>query len=339
MSKLLSQDEVDALLKGLDTGDIEAEQLPQDTEADYESFDWSAQGRNINVSMPLLGVVSGRFSQRLRGSLSTALRKMVDVNAGSLEMVRFNEFQRSLPIPTSLHLFKIDPLRGTGILVIESHLVFNLVEAFFGGSGTGATKIEGRDFTPIEKRIIEKVVHMALMNLMEAWEDVHPLKTEFIRSETNPLVVNIARPEDYLVYVKFEIELNKALGTITLCIPYSSFQPIRHKLAGGYRSDDSGVDQFWVNSLKGILMDTEVEIKVDLGKARLSVQDLLNMKAGDIIILDKSFKSPLSGKVESVPKYEGYAGRFKNNIVFRVEQPILNRPQRADSTPEQLSAS
>jgi flagellar motor switch protein FliM len=233
----------------------------------------------------------------------------------------------------------MDPLRGTGILVIESHLVFSLVEAFFGGSGAGSSKIEGRDFTPIEKRIIEKVVHMTLMNLMEAWEDVYPIKTEFVRSETNPLVVNVARPEDYLVYIKFGIELSRALGNITLSIPYSSFQPIRHKLAGGYRSDDIGQDQFWVNTLKSTLMEAEVQLEVDLGKTRLSVQDLLNMKVGDIIILENNFKHALRAKVEGVPKYDGFAGRSKNNMVFRVEDPLVNPAQKADSALDHLGAA
>jgi flagellar motor switch protein FliM len=338
LNKLLSQDEVDALLKGLDTGDIEVEQEPEENETEYESFDWASQGRNINVSMPLLGVVSSRFSQKLRGSLSSSLRKMVDVTAGTLEMVRFNEFQRSLPIPTSLHLFKLEPLRGTGILVIESHLVFNLVEAFFGGSSSGATKVEGRDFTPIEKKIIEKVVHMALMNLMESWEDVHPIKTEFVRSESNPLVVNVARPEEYLVYVKFEIEINRSLGNVIICIPYSSFQPIRHKLAGGYRSEDTTLDQYWVNTLKSHLMETHVQMKVDLGRASLSIKDLLNMRVGDIIILENGFKSPLLAHVEGIPKFEGYAGRFKNTAVFRIEQPIVNKGKKSEAATDPLAA-
>ncbi|MBN2126546.1 MAG: flagellar motor switch protein FliM, partial [Deltaproteobacteria bacterium] len=131
MNKLLSQDEVDALLKGLDTGDIETEQEPDEAETDLEIFDWTNQGRNIKGNMPLLEVVNSRFGQKFRGTLSSALRKMVDVNPDRIETIRFAEFQRSLPVPTSMHLFKMEPLRGMGILVIESRLVFSLVEAFF----------------------------------------------------------------------------------------------------------------------------------------------------------------------------------------------------------------
>jgi flagellar motor switch protein FliM len=323
LNKLLSQDEVDSLLKGLDTGDIATEKKPAAVVANLEVFDWATQGRNIRLNMPLLDVVNSRFSQKFRGSLSSSLRKMVDVAPDPLEIVKFNEFQRALPVPTSMHLFRMDPLRGVGFLVIEGRLVFSLVEAYFGGSGTGSTKIEGREFTPIEKKIIEKVVQMALIDLMESWEDVHPIKTEFIRSESNPLVVNVIPPEELLLCVRFGIELNKPLGSITVCAPYSSFQPIRHKLSGSYRDEDAKLDQFWVNNLRNRLIGTEVDMTVDLGRTQLSVKELVNLKVGDIVVLDNKFKSGLIAKVEDIPKFDGYIGRYRNRKVYRVENPIF----------------
>jgi flagellar motor switch protein FliM len=322
LNKLLTQDEVDALLKGLDKGDIESEQGPAESEEDLETFDWKAQGRGIRGGMPLLEVVNGRFSQRFKVTLSAGLRKMVDVTPNPLETIRYSDFQRSLPVPTSMHLFKMDPLRGVGILVIESRLVFSLVEIFFGGTGSSSTKIEGRDFTPIEMKIIEKVVQMALLNLMESWEDVYPIKTEFLRSESNPVVVNVVPGEELLVSIKFDIDLNRPLGTITICVPVSTFQPIRQNLAGGYRDEESQFDQIWVNRLRDRLMETEMEMSVDLGRAKLRVKDLMNMREGDIIILENHFKKPLLAHVEGIPKYEGYVGRFRNRKVFKVEHPL-----------------
>jgi len=323
LSQLLSQEEVDALLNGLDTGEIESEQETEEPEGELELFDWTTQERDVKGNMPLLGVVNNRFSQKMKSALSTSIRKVVEVSQGPPEMIKFIHFKQSLPIPTSLHLFKMEPLRGTGILVIESHLVFNLVEAFFGGRGTGSTKVEGRDFTPIESKIIQKVVHIALSNLMDAWEDIHPIRTEFIRSESNPMVVNVERPEEYLVSVKFDIELTKPLGSVTLCIPYSSFQPIRHKLAGGYQKDEEGqADPFWINNLRERLKETFLDLAVDLGSTRLSIRDLLNLKEGDILILDKSYKTPLTAHVDGIPKFQGYAGRTRNRKVFKIEEAV-----------------
>ena len=325
MNKLLSQNEVDSLLKGLDTGEVEVEDNFDASSDILESFDWATSGLNVRGNMPLLEVVNTRFGNRLRGSVSTSLRKIVDITPDPLETIKYSDFQKSLPVPTSMHLFKIDPLRGTGIMVIESRLVFSLVEAFFGGSGTGSIKIEGREFTSIENKIIEKVVHLALINLMEAWEEVHPLKTEFIRSENNPLVVNIVPPEELLISSRFEIELNKPLGNIIVCVPYSSYQPIRHKLTGGYSDEEEEIrlDRDWINRLQNKLIETQVGITVDLGNTQLSIKDFLNLRVGDIIVLENDFEKVLIAKAEGIPLYEGYAGRYKNKKVFKVEQPII----------------
>lgn len=319
MNQILSQDEVDALLRGLDNGEVETEKDAGEAEAEYQVFDWSTQGRNLRGNIPILGVINGRFAQNLRHSLSASLRKMVDVEAGPIEMIKFEEFQRSLPVPTSLHLFKMNPLRGMGMLVIASRLVFNLVEAYFGGSGTGSTKVEGRDFTAIEKKIIEKAVGMALADIRDAWEDVYPIETEFVRSESNPLGVNVAPASEFLISVKFEVELNKSAGSIILCFPYSAIQPIRERLAGSYRVEEMDADKIWVSNLRERLKEAEVELCVDLGSTHLSIEELLNMKTGDILILEKDIQDALVAKVEGVPKLLGYAGRRRDRKMFKVE--------------------
>ncbi|MFH1491514.1 MAG: flagellar motor switch protein FliM, partial [Pseudomonadota bacterium] len=287
-----------------------------------ESLDWASRALNVRGSMPLLEVINGRFAQRFRTGLSRIMRKMVDVTPEPTMTVKYSEFQRSLPVPTSMHLFKIDPLRGPGIVVVESRLVFGLVEAFFGGTGTGSTKIEGREFTPIEKKIIEKIVQVALMTLMESWEDVYPIKTDFIRSESNPLVVNVFPGEEVLLSTKYEVELNKPLGNLTFCVPVSSFQQIRHKLSGGYRDENAEPDRVWVNSLRDRLSRAEIEMVVDLGRTELTVRDLLNLRAGDIILLENSFKNPIKAQVGGITKFQGYMGRFNNKKVFKIEGPV-----------------
>jgi flagellar motor switch protein FliM len=327
MNKLLSQDEVDSLLKGLDTGDISTFSSFEENGEDLPLFDWATAGLNIRGNMPLLEVVNSRFSQKFRGSLSNALRKMVDVTPDPVATVKYRDFQKSLPVPTSMHLFKMEPLRGLGIMVVESRLVFSLVEAFFGGSGSGSTKIEGREFTSIEKKIIEKVVQMALVNLIEAWEDVNPIRTEFVRSESNPLVVNVVPGEELLISSKFEIETSKVLGNIIICVPYTSYQPIRNKLAGDFRDDTqvTQLDRVWLEGLQRKLRGTPVEMVVRLGSASLSVKDFMNLKEGDIIVLDNDNKKPLTAQVEGINLYEGFAGRYKNKKVFKVEQPFVSQ--------------
>jgi flagellar motor switch protein FliM len=322
LSKLLSQDEVDALLKGLDTGDIESEQKPEEVDTDFAALDWGSLGRNVRGGMPLLEIVNTRFCQKIRASLSSVLRKFLDISMEPVETIKFMEFQKSLPVPTSMHLFKIEPLRGLGMFVMESRLVFALVEAFFGGSGTGSTKIEGRDFTPIEKRVVEKVVQIALVNLTESWEDIYPIKTEFTRSESNPLAVNVVPPEELLVSVKFEVELNKPLGKILVCIPISSFQPIREKLAGAYLIEERGEDLNWTHSMQEKIKSVPLEMSVQLGRTFLSVRELQNLRPGDILVLENNYKDPLVASVEGIPKFEGFVGRRESRKVFKIEQAV-----------------
>ncbi len=322
MNQILSQDEVDALLKGLDKGEIETEQEPAEIESDYEPFDWNSQGRNLKASMPLLSLINDRFAMQLKNNLSASLRRLVEVEAGPLELIKFEEFQRALPIPTSLHLFKMDPLKGTGMLVLESRLVFNLVEVYLGGRGVGTTKVEGRDFTPIEKKIISKVVNMNFESIEKAWAEVFPIKTIFIRSEENPLGVNVVHPSEYLVSVKLEVEINKPAGHIILCIPYASIQPIRDKLSGGYQKEEEELDKNWVAMLQEHIKSVEVEMSVDLGKTNLPVRDFLNMQAGDILVLENGVSSKLVGKIEDIPKFLGRSGKHKKKKVFKIEEQI-----------------
>jgi flagellar motor switch protein FliM len=326
MNKLLSQDEVDSLLKGLDTGDVDVDDDIEGFGEDLDTFDWATTGLNVRGNMPLLEVVNTRFAQRLRTTISNSLRKIIDVTPDPFETVKFSDFQRSLPVPTSMHLFKIEPLRGMGLIVVESRLVFSLVEAYFGGSGSATTKIEGREFTSIENKVIEKVVQMVLVDLIGAWEEVHPIKTEFVRSESNPLVVNIVPGEELLISSKFEMEMNKPLGNIIVSIPYSSYQPIRNKLSGGYTDEaDIHIDQGWVNDLESQLNGAEVGISVGLGKTNITVRDFLNLKTGDIIVLENDSNKTLVAEAEGIPLFEGYVGRYRNKKVFKVDHPIMDQ--------------
>jgi flagellar motor switch protein FliM len=327
VNQILSQDEVDALLKGMDTGEVETESDALEADGEYESYDWSSQGRKLKGNMPLFGLANQRYAYRLKNSLSNALGKLVDIDSGPLEMIKFEEFQRSLPLPTSLHLFKIEPLHGLGMLVIETRLVFSLIEAFFGGNGVGSAKVEGRDFTPIERRIIEKVVSIALSDMEKAWKDVYPIKTVLKRSETNPQGVNVMPANEFLISVRFEVELKKAAGSITLCIPYATIQPIREKLSGDYQKDESEQDKTWISRLRQRIYDSEVEFSVDLGKSNLPVKDFLKMKEGDILMLDNSFQKKLLARVQGIPKYHGYAGRYGRKKVFRVANALSAQSQ------------
>ncbi|BCS87212.1 flagellar motor switch protein FliM [Pseudodesulfovibrio sediminis] len=317
MSKILEQDEVDALLRGLSGGDVETEtEIPED-DTGVVAFDLANQDRIIRGRMPVLEIVNDRFARLCTNALANTMRKRVDINPISIDMSKFGDFMRSLPVPTSISIFKMDPLRGNALLVVDSRLVFALVENFFGGAGS-QPKVEGRDFTPIEQAIVERVVKIALANMEESWKPVHEVHVEMVRTEVNPQFAAIVPPSDVVIVVTFEVELENAIGSLIVCLPYATMEPIRSKLHASFQSERLEVDHVWINRFKERLMETPVEIVVRMGKTAISGRQLLYLQEGDIILLDTDEDELLEAEIEGIRKFRGLPGRVKGNKSFQI---------------------
>ena len=289
MNKILAQDEVDALLRGLSGGEIETETNVADDEGGIVSFDLANQDRIIRGRMPVLEIVNDRFSRLCTNSLSNVLRKRVELNPLSIDMTKFGDFMRSLPVPTSINIFKMDPLRGNAIVVVDARLVFALVENFFGGQGS-QPKIEGREFTRIEQAIVDKVIKIVLENMEESWRPVHDVSLELVRSEINPQFAAIVPPSDVVVVISFEVELETAIGTLVICLPYATIEPIRSKLHASFQTERLEVDHVWVSRLK----------------------------EGDVIMLDTDADELLEVTLAGVSKFWGACGTVKGNMAIQV---------------------
>jgi flagellar motor switch protein FliM len=321
MPQILSQDEVDALLQGIAEGDVDTKaQASPGSAAPSSAFDFASQDRIVRGSLPTLEMIHDRFSRAFRSTISTATRRSIDVNTLSHEMIKFGEFMRTIPLPASLHIFKLEPLKGLAICVFEGRLVFSLIDHFFGGRGRGHVKLEGRDFTPIENRIIRMVMDMVLEDYYNAWQPVHPIQIEYVSSEVNPQFVNVVPSSDLVVAVNMEIELEESTGKLRFCIPYSTIEPIKEKLKAGFQNETLEIDHVWMDRMKVQLAKTQVNLKVDLGSTQILGRDVLNLKEGDIISLHKDQSSPLTIFVEDVPKFLGSLGTFRGNNALRIEQ-------------------
>jgi flagellar motor switch protein FliM len=318
MEKILSQDEVDALLKGLSDGEIEPAKETIQEKENIRSFDLANQDRIVRGRMPTLDIINDRFAKTHRISLSGSLRRMLDINVCQAEMIKFGEFIRTLPVPTSLHILKMEPLRGHVLFMIESRLIFNLVDCFFGGSGRGSYKIEGRDFTSIEYRVINKVVKQVISDLEQAWQPITSVSFGFVRSEVNPQFATIIPPTDAVIVVRYELEMDRLMGRMALVLPYSTIEPIRTKLYASFQSDQLEVDMGWIARLRKLLHDVAVEVTVELGGCELKGSELMNMDVGDVIMLDNDFNKPLVVKVEGVPKLTATPGICRGNLAFQV---------------------
>ena len=323
MNKILEQNEVDALLRGLTGGTIEAENDEPVDESGIIPFDLSNQDRIIRGRMPVLEIVNDRFARLCTSALSNLVRKRVELNPLFIDMTKFGDFMRSLPVPTSINIFKMDPLRGNAIIVVDARLVFALVENFFGGQGS-QPKIEGREFTRIEQAIVDKVIKIVLSNMEESWRPVHDVSFELVRSEINPQFAAIVPPSDVVVVISFEVELETAIGSLTCCLPYATIEPIRSKLHASFQTERLEVDHVWVSRLKERLLETPVEMRVHFGNAKLSGNQIVRLKPGDVIMLDKDIEELLEVTMEGVTKFWAVPGTVKSNKaiqIIREEEP------------------
>ncbi|KPJ62097.1 MAG: flagellar motor switch protein FliM [Deltaproteobacteria bacterium DG_8] len=318
MSKVLSQDEVDALLKGISGGEIETEGDKSADTSGLKVYDLTSQEKIVRGRMPILELINDRFTRLIRSSLSSSLRKPVGATVISNEMMKYGDFLKALPVPTSLHIFRMEPLRGNIILVLESKLVFCLVDIFFGGSGAETFKVEGREFTSIENRLVNKIVKLMIDDLKEAWKNIQPISLHFVRSEVNPQFATIVSSDEIVIIISFELEMESTTGKVTLCIPYATLEPIKDKLQGGVKSEQLEADTIWAESFRMQLRDVPVEVVVELGKAVVRGKEMLNLNVGDVIQLDTYSNDKLKVRVGGIVKFMGYPGSYKGSQALQI---------------------
>ncbi len=324
MNQILSQDEINALLRGLSDADIETDTFEDTQEEGVRKYDLASQERIIRGRMPTMELIHDRFARSFRTGLSKFLGRTCFINVGGIEIVKFGFFMKKLPLPSSLHIYRMPPLQGFALLVVSTPLVFGIVDSLFGGKGSGKVKIEGREYTAIETRLIGKVVMMALEILKEAWAPIHPVDFVYARSEFNPLAIAIVPPTDVVIIVTIEVELEQESTTLTLCTPYSTIEPIRQKLTTGFQSTRLEVDTNVIKRMETNIRRTDVNMSVELARGNVLTRDILEMNVGDILPLETSPTDEAIIKVEGIPKYKGYVGSYRGSRAIRITDGITD---------------
>ncbi len=333
MSQVLSQSEVDALLAAVSEGELGAQggegqaggagATPGDDRV-VVVYDLTSQDRIIRGRLPQLDVIYEKFMRSFRVSLSSALRKIATLNHASTDFLKFGEFINTLPMPTCMSVLRFNALRGSALLVIESKLAYALVDSFFGGADRPYTKIEGKDFTPIELSIVRKVVDLAIEDLESAWASVEKIDASFVRTEINPQFVGIVPPTDIVIASTFDVELENANGTITLVIPYATIEPIKQKLSTGFQVESDQTDKkMWTAIIRNQLYETEVDIQVKLGESEITLSDLMKLKVGDVIPLDQDATGEFDVQIEGVKKFKSYSGIHHGSVAVQITRPIV----------------
>lgn len=329
-SDLLSQDEIDALLNGVDSGDVETSDDDSGS-GQASTFDFAKQDRIVRGRMPTLEMINERFARYMRNSLFSMLRKTPELSVKGIETVKFSEYIHSLFVPTSLNLVKASPLRGTALVVFDPKLVFTIIDNYFGGAGRYPAKIEGREFTTMEQHIIGVVLTAVFEKLGEAWAPVHPLTFERIGSEVNPHFANIVSPSEVVVVSKFHIELDGGGGDLHITMPYSMIEPLRELLDAGVQSDRVEHDERWILALREDVEDAEVQLTTVFARRTVSLRELHKARPGDVLYIDPPEK--VTVLVEEIPLFRGTFGTSRGMNAVRVDT-VLRRRSTALRIPE-----
>jgi flagellar motor switch protein FliM len=316
----LSQEEVDALLKGVN-GDQDDAAAPEETSG-VRTYNLATQERIVRGRMPTLEIINERFARLLRVGLFNFLRRSAEVSVGSVRVSKYSEFIRNLVVPTNLNLVHMKPLRGTALMVFDPGLVFLLVDNLFGGDGRFHTRVEGRDFTQTEQRIILRILDIVFEAYTKSWEPVFPVEFEYIRSEMNTQFANIATPNEVVVSSTFTVELGSVSGQIHFCMPYSMIEPIRDALTSSLQGEALEIDKRWIRLMTQQIQAAEVELVARLGTGRATFDEILNMKVGDIIPL--AVEEQIQATVDGVPVMDCTYGVLNGQYALKVERLIAN---------------
>lgn len=318
MSDLLSQDEIDALLHGVD--DVDDDDDLDAASQDARSYDFSSQDRIVRGRMPTLEIVNERFARHLRISMFNMMRRAAEVSINGVQMLKFGECVHTLFVPTSLNMVRFSPLKGTALITMEARLVFILVDNFFGGDGRFHAKIEGREFTPTERRIVQLLLKIIFEDYKDAWAPVMDVEFDYLDSEVNPAMANIVSPTEVVVINSFHIEVDGGGGDFHITMPYSMIEPIRELLDAGVQSDKQDTDMRWSQALHDEIMDVKVGFDACVVEHELTLKDVMNFKAGDIIPVE--LPEYIMMKIEDLPTYRCKMGRSRDNLALKIYEKI-----------------
>ncbi|HJW26041.1 MAG TPA: flagellar motor switch protein FliM [Rhodocyclaceae bacterium] len=313
----LSQDEVDALLKGV-TGETDEPEESEEGGGSVRPYNLGTQERIVRGRMPTLELINERFARYLRIGLFNYMHRNAEISVGPIRVQKYSEFIRNLVVPTNLNLVLAKPLRGTALFVFDPNLVFLVVDNMFGGDGRFHTRVEGRDFTPTEQRIIQGLLGVVFAEYSKSWKPVYSMTFEYVRSEMNSQFANIATPSEIVVSTTFTLEFGGATADMHICFPYSMLEPIRDLLYSTMQSDQLSTDKRWIGTLRRQLQGAEVEIIAQLGTARISLGQILQLKVGDVVPLH--IPEVITAYVDSIPLMECRYGQQSGQYALKIER-------------------
>ncbi len=324
--QILDQDEVDALLQGLSDGQIESDKGADTSPDGVVTYDFATQEKTVRGRMPALEMVNEKFCNKVRAPLLSIIRSSVDIEAKGIESVKYEEFVRNLTLPSSINIFTMSPFRGHGILVMDPELAYLIIDNYFGGSGRFYTRIEGREFTVVEQSVIKKVTDVILGTLSESWKSICDVDFSFTKNEMNPHFVNVIEAVEVMMVSTFHMEIESTTNTdkhfFYFCVPYLNMESIKDRLYGRATQSSIGADEGWTSRLREHIEHVPLRVESEVGGTKIKLSELLKLKTGDVILLDRKIYEPFDFSVEGVPTFRGRPGVSSSNYAMEIQSVI-----------------
>ncbi|MEE8575420.1 MAG: flagellar motor switch protein FliM [Thermodesulfobacteriota bacterium] len=321
--KILSQEEVDALMRGVSVGEIETETdefLPHVAADEYNLI--TSKERVVRGKLPTLEIINEQFCKYFRTSLFNLIRKNVDVSIEGVDMMKYEQYINHVALPASFNIFQISPLRGSSILVLGATFIFSILDNYFGGTGKEVARVEGREFTTFEQKVIKKIVNRVFIDMQTSWKPVYNLDFVYNRQEMSPQFVNVVDTDEIVIVSSFLIEVAGQSSTMSICIPYSSMEPLKEKLYASYHGDNMDIDIKWAEMMEDEIRKISLELSSEIGRTTIGIENLLSLEVGDILMLDHSKSEASIVNVEDKVKFLGTHGVSNGNYAVKITELI-----------------
>lgn len=328
MTEILSQDEIDALLTAISTGEVDTtDYSPAKEQRKVKIYDFRRPDKFSKDQIRTLQMMHETFARLTTTALSAQLRALVSVHVASVDQLTYEEFIRSIPNPTTLAVINMDPLKGSAVLEIDPSITFTIIDKLFGGLGESA-KIS-RELTDIELSVMEGIIVRILGNLREAWSNVIDLRPRLGNIETNPQFAQIVPPNDMVVLITLETKVGEVEGMTNLCIPYITIEPVISKLSAQYwySSIRKGATDENMMIIQGRLEAVELPVVAEIGEVEVTMQEVLDLRVGDVVKLpDTKVNSDMVLRVGGRKKYKCRPGLIGSRVAVQIGEKIEDVP-------------
>jgi flagellar motor switch protein FliM len=312
--EVLSEEEKDALMAGVNSGEVGGNAAVKDGEA--VPYDLISQDRIVRGRLPVLEKINERLIRQLQQGFEKMLKRPVDVSVAELRTVKVSDYIHALDIPMSLNFVHVDPLPGEALFVFDPYLVYSIVDFYFSGTGQQQGRVEGRDFTPTETRVIRLALDSVFLGLKDAWEQVLAVECKYLKSESNPQFSCMATSREMMVVSSFQLGFGDVGGVLDICLPFTMIDPVRGLLDGGRQKSKLDIEKIWLTNLQQKVQEATVEIYGTIADTEVSLRDVFNLHAGDVIPV--SMPEQVTLKVDGVAMFSGRFGVHKGHNAVKV---------------------